>query len=101
MLAGAKLSPGSIRDFGFLHPLLFAVYGRQGDAAERFAGASRTNGHKPVEIAAGCRACGIKAIGDFHQLVGIGAVVAVQADVIWNPPSLIRSTIGADKRGRH
>ena len=52
----------------------------QSDAAERFAGAGRTNRDKRVEVTFCCGLTGADSIGDFHQLVGIGAVVAVLAD---------------------
>ena len=52
----------------------------QSDAAERFPGARRTNRNELVErtVRRGLR--GADEIGNFHQSVGIGAVVTVQAD---------------------
>ena len=52
----------------------------QCNAAESFAGASRANRDESVKVAARCRLSRVDLVGDFYQLVGIGSVVAVQAD---------------------
>ena len=60
--------------------MLVVAFGREGYAAERFAGFRRANGYELVEVAVGRWRCGADLVGDFDQLVGVGAVVAVLAD---------------------
>jgi hypothetical protein len=62
-----------------LGALGLVVRGSKGDAAEDFAGASRSDGLEMAQSTAGWQGRGGEQIGDLNELIGVGALIAIGA----------------------